>query len=149
MTGRAVGSIVLVLYRRPCHRTASIIEIFSGIAPSGRLFHWIVEELVPIAFSFYRPETALWFSGVQSEWCRSEGTIGWCLFWGWWCESNACVPCSVTCCEYLWSICPSVTLPSTLSLPCRRWIKWTLNTDKISVRRSACFVSETTECISV
>ena len=37
--GRAIGSIVLVLYCQPCRRIASIIEIFSGIARSGRLFH--------------------------------------------------------------------------------------------------------------
>jgi hypothetical protein len=149
MTGRAVGSIVLVLYCRPCRRTASIIEIFSGIARSGRLFHWIVEELVPISFSFNRPETGLWFSGVQTEWCRSAGNTGCCFFWGWWCKSNACVPCSITCCEYFWSIYTSVTLPLTLTLPCRRCIKWMLNRDNIPVLRSACFFSETTQCISV
>jgi len=143
MTGRAVGSIVLVLYCRSCRRTASIIEIFSGVTRSGRLFHWIVEELGPISFSFYRPGTVLWFSGVQSERCRSVGDTGWCLFWGWWCEVNACVPRSITCCEYLWSVYTGVTLPLTLSLPCRRWIKWTLNRDNVSVRLSACFVSET------
>lgn len=139
MTGRVVGSIVLVLSCRPCRRIASIIEIFSSFARSGRLFHWIVEELVPISFSSYRPETALWFSGVQSEWFRSAGNTGCCLFWGWWRESNACVTCSITCYEYFSSIYTSVTLPLTLSLPCRRCITWTLKRDNISVCRSACF----------
>lgn len=46
-----VGNIVLVLYRRMYgRRPQSIIESFSATARSNRLFHWIVEKLVPISF---------------------------------------------------------------------------------------------------
>jgi hypothetical protein len=149
MTGRAVGSIVLVLYCRSCRLTASIIEIFSGIARSGRRFslnRWRIGSNFILFLPSRDGPVIQWRAARIMSLCREYRMV---LVWGWWFESNACVSCSITCCEYLWSIYPSITLPLTLSLPCRRWKKWTLNTDNISVRRSAFFVSETTYCISV